>query len=88
MTAAQVTTLAGIVGIALYLLVGVLYIASGLVIPYPWVFGMWVLWGVGWLLVIKVFQGSPPWTVVVSLGAVALWAVIVQLGSWLFDWTA
>jgi hypothetical protein len=81
-------TVIGIAGIVLYLLVGILFIASGLVMPYPWVFGMWALWGTGWVLVVKAYQASPATTIIVPIGAAALWAVIVQLGSWLFDWTA
>ena len=78
----------GIVGIALYALVGVLYIASGLVMPYPWVFGMWALWIGGLVVVARVFSQSRAWTPAVAVVAVALWVVIVQLGSWLLDWTA
>ena len=78
----------GIVGLGLYVAVGLPYIASGLVMPYPWVFGMWALWGAGWFLVIRVFGQAPPWTPAVAVGALVLWIIIVQLGSWLFDWTA
>lgn len=81
-------TVLGIVGIGLYLAVGILYVASGLVMPYPWVFGMWALWLAGWVLVIRVVQATPVWTPIVAVGAVGLWVIIVQLGSWLFDWTA
>lgn len=86
--AAVIGGIIGIIGIGLYVLVGVLYIASGLVMPYPWVFGMWALWGTGFVVLIRVFRASPVWTPAVPVGAVVLWVVIVQLGSWLFDWTA
>jgi len=72
----------------MYVLVGVLYLGSGLVMPYPWVFGMWALWAAGLVLVIRVLRASPARTPLVPLAAVGLWVIIVQLGSWLFDWTA
>jgi hypothetical protein len=78
----------GIIGIALYALVGVLYLASGLVMPYPWVFGMWALWIGGFVVVARVFSQSRVWTPAVAVVAVGLWVIIVQLGSWLFGWTA
>ncbi|MDH3606307.1 MAG: hypothetical protein OER12_04865 [Acidimicrobiia bacterium] len=63
-------TVLALLGIGLYVAVGVLYIASGLVMPYPWVFGMWALWLVGWVLVVRVVQASPPWTSAVAVAAV------------------
>lgn len=87
-TASEVGGVLGVVGFLLYLLVGVLYVASGLVMPYPWVFGMWALWIGGFIVLYRTFQDSRLWTPVVAVGALILWVVIVQLGSWLFDWTA
>jgi len=78
----------GIVGVLLYLLVGFLYFGSALVMPYPWVFVMWALWIGGVIVLIRVFQDSRAWTPVVAGAAVVLWVMIVQLGSWLFGWTA
>jgi hypothetical protein len=78
----------GLVGVLLYLLVGVLYFGSALVMPYPWVFGMWGLWIGGFTVLFRIFRDSRPWTPAVPVGAVILWVVIVQLGSWLFGWTA
>ncbi|MDH3538687.1 MAG: hypothetical protein OEP52_01720 [Acidimicrobiia bacterium] len=76
------------IGILLYLLVGILYLGSGLVMPYPWAFGMWVLWIGGLIMLIRVFQDHRAWTPLGPVGAVILWVVIVQLGAWLFNWTA
>ncbi len=85
---ARTATLLGILGILLYALIGVQYLGSGLVMPYPWVFGMWALWIGGFYVLIRVFRSSPAWTPLVPLVAIVMWVVIVQLGSWLFDWTA
>ena len=78
----------GVVGIALYLAVGFLYLGSGLVMPYPWVFLMWAGWLTGLLVLVRVFQESPLWTPAVAVGALLIWVVVVQTGSWLFGWTA
>lgn len=75
-------------GAALYLLSGVLYLGSGLVMPYPWAFGMWIIWAAGWGLVVRVYRRAPLWTATVAAGAVALWAAAVSLGEWAFGWTA
>ena len=78
----------GVVGMVLYLIVGLLYLASGLVVDYPWVFGMWALWLAGLFALILVFKRAPAWTPAVPAAGLALWVLIVQLGSWLFGWSA
>jgi hypothetical protein len=78
----------GAVGILAYLLVGILYFGSALVMPYPWAFAMWALWIGGLIVLIRVFADSRARTPVVPIGALILWVMIVQLGSWLFGWTA
>ena len=87
-TVSQIGGVLGVVGILAYLLVGLLYFGSGLVMPYPWVFGMWALWIGGIVGLIRAFQSARAWTLVVPVGALTLWVLIVQLGSWLFGWTA
>jgi hypothetical protein len=82
------STLAGVIGIILYLLVGWLYLASGLVVPEPWYLVMWGIWIAGLWPLIRVFRLNPMWTPAIAVGAAALWVAIVQLGSWLFGWTA
>ena len=78
----------GVIGMALYLLVGVLYLGAGLVMPYPWVYGMWALWLTGLFVLGRVFRRSAAWTPVVPVAAVVIWVGIVALGSFLFGWTA
>lgn len=79
-------TALGIFGLFAYALTGWLYLASGLVMPYPVV--MWIpwLWG-GWQAT-KVFRRVPEWTPVVALAAVLYWVAFIQLGSWIFGWSA
>ncbi len=78
----------GALALVFYLLVGWLYLGSGLVMPYPWAYGMWAIWVGGLYVLLRVFRRSPLWTPVVPVAAVVVWVTIVQLGSWLFGWTA
>lgn len=88
MSAARIGLAFGLVGIGLYVCLGVLYLGSGLVMPYPWAFGMWVLWIGGWAVLARVFTRRRLWTPAVVVAALALWVTIVLLGEQLFDWTA
>ena len=72
----------------LYLIVGWLYLGSGLVVDYPWFVVLWAIWAGGVVVLIRVFRRSPFWTPLVAVSAVAIWVVFVQLGSWLLGWSA
>lgn len=78
----------GIAGIVLYVTVGGLYLASGLVVPYPWVFALWALWITGIAGLVRVLRRSPAWAPAVAAGALIVWVVIVALGDRLLGWTA
>ena len=65
-----------------------MYLGSGLVMPSPWFYFMWVAWVTGWWFVVRVYRSKPMWTPGVSLGAVVFWVAVIQLGSWLAGWTA
>ena len=80
--------LLGVVGIVLYVMVGGLYLASGLVVPDQWVFAMWALWIAGAAGLVRVVRRSPAWAAAVAATALVAWVVIVQLGDWLLGWTA
>lgn len=88
MTDSRIGQLLGLVGIGLYLLLGVLYVGSGLVMPYPWAFGMWALWAGGFAFLVRVFSRRRPWTPAVPATGLGLWVLIVLLGEQLFGWTA
>ena len=78
-----------LVAVAAYLLIGVVpYAGSGLVAPLPGVIVLWALWLAGWWLVIRWLRTNPKWAWSVSLIAVLVWVGVVQLGAWLFDWSA
>ncbi len=77
-----------VVGIVLYVTTGWLYLSSGLVVPFPWVYILWTIWLGGLLVLRSVMRNNPAWTPMVAVAAVAVWVAFVQLGSWLFGWTA
>lgn len=78
----------GGLGLAMYLVIGWLYLGSGLVMPYPWVYLMWAVWCGGLLPLGRTFRRRTPWTPVVAIAALAIWIAVVSLGDWLLGWTA
>jgi len=78
----------GVIGMVLYVVVGWLYLGSGLVVDSPWYVLLWAVWIAGLFVLGRVFKRRPVWTPVVPVAALALWVAFVQLGSWLFGWTA
>ena len=80
-------TIARVLGFALMFPVAFLYISSGLVVPGPYLFFLWALWGA--LLVIAIVKRHD-WRIVLATPVVAfiLWFVIVFAGGELLGWTA
>jgi hypothetical protein len=76
------------VGLVLHLLVGVLYFGSGLVMPYPWVYIMWLVWFLAFVVVLWAVTRRTLWIPLVPGLALVFWVVVVQLGAWLFGWSA
>ena len=86
MSGAGATVVRGL-GFALLVPVGILYLASGLVVPLPWLAGMYVLFA--GLVAVAVGSRDRPWRVLgVPLAGVVLWGAIVSAGEALLDWTA
>ena len=54
--------------------------------PYPVV--MWIPWLWGGWQAIRIFRRTPEYTPLLALGAVLYWIAFVQLGSWIFGWSA
>lgn len=74
-------------GAVLMLAVGYVYVASGLVVPGPWVLLLWALWIVmardAWR------HRRRPWRVLATpVVAAVVWVVVVSLGGALLGWTA
>ena len=81
-------TVLGVLGIVLYAATGLVYVSSGLVVPAPWLFGLWVVWAAGIWLLVRVFRRARAWTPLVAVGAVAFWWVYVTIGEAALGWTA
>ena len=75
------------VGFVLLGLAGFVYLVSGLVVPLPWLIGLWGVWVA--LAVHAVRRRRQPWTVLATAGVAAVvWVAVVSLGGALLDWTA
>ena len=74
-------------GFVLLLPVGLLYLASGLIVPLPWLLG---LWAVGLALVVHavVRRDRPAVVLATPFVALLLWVAVVSAGQALFDWSA
>ena len=81
-------TVLGVLGIVAYALSGFFYIASGLLVPGPWLIVLWFAWLAGVYLVVRLFISRRPWTFIAAVAAVAFWWVFVTLGEALLGWTA
>ena len=75
-------------GVLSYLVVGVLYFGSGLVVPQPVVYPLWAIWVLGLVATVRLAARRPPWSLVAAPAALVFWVGFVQTGSWLFGWTA
>ena len=76
------------VSAVLMVLVGFLYLFSGLLVPVGVVPLLWLLWLGHLVLVIRQWK-KRPWVVISApLLSYFLWLAAIQLGSALFGWTA
>lgn len=81
--------IAGISGLALYLLVGVFpYAASGLVAPLWGIVFLYAGWLVGLVVAIRLYRRRSPWTVILAPLALGFWWAVITLGDALLGWTA
>lgn len=86
-TPSWVAPLVTVAGFLLLVPVGVLYLASGLVVPLPWTV---LVWGLGLALAAYAVASRrrPGVVLAVPVVAVVLWVVFVSAGSAMFGWTA
>lgn len=78
----------GIVGIVAYAATGILYVASGLLVPGPWIVVLWAIWLAGLYGLVRVFRNRRQRTPLIALGTAAFWWLFVTVGESLFGWTA
>ena len=72
----------------LYLATGFLYLTSGLVVPFPWLIILWLIWLAGIYLLVKNYQTRRAWTPLLAVLALAFWWLYISMGETLFGWTA
>ncbi len=78
----------GIVGLVAYAATGILYLASGLLVPGTWIVVLWVMWIAGLYLTRRLFRDARHWTPIVAVAAATFWWLFVTLGENMFGWTA
>ena len=79
--------LAGILGLVLYLGVGFFYLTSGLVVPFPWLALLWVIWLGGLIWAVLVFRARPPLALLFAPLAFGFWFLFVTSGERFLGWT-
>jgi hypothetical protein len=80
-------TILSVLGYMLLLVAGFFYIASGLVVPAPWLVILWLIWAA--LAIYAIRNRHHPWRVFATpFVAGGLWFIYVEGGSRLFGWMA
>ncbi len=80
-------TVATVVGFGLHLVVGVFYLASGLVVPAPWLPVLWAVW-CGFTAAAIVRRRQTIFVLLTPVAAALFLVVAVSLGGYFLDWTA
>ncbi len=75
------------IGFLLMVPVALLYVSSGLIVPTPYLFVLWALWGA--FLVVMIVKRHD-WHIVLAspFVALALWFAILWAGGTFLGWTA
>lgn len=79
---------AGIVALVAMGPVGFFYLLSGLVVPGPWLFGFYALFGAWLVLAVWLYRRRSWWALAVPPVAFATWMGLLSLGENLLGWTA
>lgn len=75
------------VGFGLHLVVGYVYLVVGLVVPAPWLLGLWAIWAT--LAVLAFRRRTRPWFLLATpFVAVAVLALALYLGGRYLNWQA
>ncbi len=77
----------GWLGLALQLLVGFPYLVSGLIVPVPYLSGIWLVWVMFALFALWLFRRRPKFVPLMPLTALAAWYGLLGLGSHFLRWT-
>ena len=75
------------VGVVLHLIVGYVYLVSGLVVPFPFVLLLLAVWVALTILAVRRWA-NPWWVLAASFLAAAVWMLVVPGLGGLLGWTA
>lgn len=78
----------GWVGIVLQLFVGFPYLISGLIVPRPYLFGLWLVWAAYTMGALWLLRRRPAVVPLVPLAALGTWFGLLALGARFLHWTA
>lgn len=78
----------GWIGIVAHVAVLFLYVTSGLAVPAWAVAVLIAIWVGLMLLAVVLLRTRPAWTLLVPVGAVAVWVAILSAGDAWLGWTA
>lgn len=76
------------VGVGLYVIVGYFYLFSGLMVPVPWVAGLWIIWLIGLALLVRWRNEHPLRVLAGPFVAMAFWFLVLWVGDTFLGWTA
>jgi len=77
----------GWVGIAMQLLVGFPYLISGLIVPAPYLLGLWLVWVAFAVAAVGLLRRRPAMVPLVPLAAAGSWFGLLALGAHFLHWT-
>lgn len=80
--------LLAVLGLALLLPVGLFYLASGLVVPLPWLVVLWAVYLVAVAATVVLVRRHSWWAPAPAVLAAGVWWLTVTLGERLGGWTA
>lgn len=80
--------LAAVLGLALLVPVGLFYLASGLVVPLPWLVLLWVVFLALVAAAVVLVRRHSWWVPVVPAVGAAVWWLTITLGERFGGWTA
>jgi len=76
-----------VLGFALFVPVSILFLASGLVVPQPWLTMLWAA-GAAFLAYAIANRHRPRIVLATPVAAILLWIAVVTLGGAFLNWTA
>ena len=83
-----IALVAAAVAAVLHVLLGYLYLVSGLAVPFYALLPLWAWWFVLAHRLVLLAQRRSPWVLAVPVVAAGTWFVVVLLGGELLGWTA